>query len=284
MIRTLELHRLSPETNKAYLAAIEQLAKFHQQSPDRLSLEQLRQFLHHLITVKKLAPSTCNQKIAAINFLYRNVLGQVDFHLKIPLKRSGRLPEPLSRNEVKRLIDAATNVKHRVLMMTAYGAGLRSAELVKLKPEHLHADRMCIRVDQGKGCKDRYTLLSQVMLSELRYYWKVHRPKVWMFVNRFGTDHMPAGTAQDVFKTLKARAKITHGHGIHSLRHSFGTHLMEAGVPIPVIQRLMGHKSIKTTLNYLHVSAGYLGTLTSPMELLRMPDLAGGQGADRGRC
>ena len=279
MIRTLELHRLSPETNTAYLAAISQLAKFHNRSPDQLSVEQLRDFLHHLITVKKLAPSTCNQKIAAINFLYRNVLGQVDFHLKIPLKRSGRLPEPLSRKEVRRLIDAATNLKHRVLMMTAYGAGLRSAELVKLKPEHLHADRMCIRVHQGKGNKDRYTLLSETMLSELRYYWKVHRPETWMFVNRFGTDHMPASTAQAAFKILKTRAGITHGHGIHSLRHSFGTHLMEAGVPIPVIQRLMGHKSISTTLRYLHVSAGYLGTLTSPMELLRMPDLVAGRGA-----
>jgi site-specific recombinase XerD len=158
-------------------------------------------------------------------------------------------------------------------MMTAYGAGLRSAELVKLKPQHIHADRMCIRVDQGKGKKDRYTLLSQTMLSELRQYWKVYRPAIWMFVNRRGNDHMPASTAQAVFKALKAQAGITHGHGIHSLRHSFGTHLMEAGVPIPVIQRLMGHKSISTTLRYLHVSAGYLGTLSSPLELLRMPDL-----------
>ena len=268
MIRTLELHRLSPETNKAYLSAIEQLARIHNQSPDKLTKEQLREFLHHLIAVKKLASSTCNQKMAAINFFYRYVLGQAEFHLKIPMKRTGKLPEPLSRKEIGKVFDAARNLEHRVLMMTAYGAGLRSAELVRLKPIHIDADRMCIRVEQGKGRKDRYTLLSPKLLAELREYWKLYRPTEWMFTNRSDNNHLSAASAQSLFSTLKKRAGVTRGHGIHALRHSFGTHLMEAGVPLPVIQRMMGHKSISTTLRYLHVSTRYVGDLNSPMDLL----------------
>jgi len=271
MIRTLELHRLSPETIKAYLAAISQLASFHQRSPDQLNEEQARDFLHHLIAVKKLASSTCNQKIAAINFFYRHVMGQAEFYLRIPMKRSGKLPEPLSRKEVAMIFDAARNLKHRVLMMTTYGAGLRSAELVRLKPRHIDAGRMCLRVEQGKGRKDRYTLLSPRLLAELRAYWKSYRPTGWLFTNQAGNDHLTAAAAQSVFTTLKKRAGITRGGGIHSLRHSFGTHLMEAGVPLPVIQRMMGHKSISTTLRYLHVSTRYVGDLNGPADLLHFP-------------
>ena len=145
--------------------------------------------------------------------------------------------------------------KHRALMMTADGGGLRVAELARLRPEHIHADRMLIRVNCGKGHKDRYTLLSPRMLSELRQYWKAYRPSTWLFTNRDGSGPLPAGTAQGAFDDLKQRAKIVHGHGIHSLRHSFGTHLMEAGVPLPVIQRLMGHAALSTTAKYLHVTS-----------------------------
>lgn len=271
MIRAMELHRLTQATKDAYLHAIVQLAKFHSRSPDQLSAEEVRDFIHHLITTGK-AFSTCNQKLAAINFLFRKVLLQDGFDLRIPMKRSRKLPDPLSRQEIGRLLDAAQNLKHRVMMMTAYGGGLRVSELVRLRPKDIHSDRMLIRVNGGKGRKDRYTLLSPSLLRELRVYWQAYRPGQWLFMNSRGDNHLSNKSASSVFSNLKVRAKITHGQGIHSLRHSFATHLMEAGVPLPTIQRLLGHSSLSVTAVYLHVTASHVGTVRSPLDLLRMPD------------
>ena len=271
MIRELELQRKSPNTIKAYITAVAELARHYRRSPEELSIEEIRDFLHHLITNRKLAFSSCNQKLAGIRFLYKHVLGQQDFFLKVPAKRSGRLPEPLGRGEIRNLLDATRNAKHRVLLMTCYGGGLRAAELVSLKPQDIHSDRMLIRVNQGKGRKDRYTLLSPHLLRELRAYWSVLRPRTWLFEGRTAGCALAADTATSVFNSAKARAGITHGRGIHSLRHSFGTHLMEAGVPLPVIQRLMGHSSLTTTAKYMHVTSKHLGSVQSPLDLLRMP-------------
>lgn len=272
MVRVLELHRKSPDTIKPYVTAVAQLAQYYGRSPDQISDDEIRGFLHHLITVRKLSSSTCNQRIAAINFFYRHVLGRVDFQLKVPLKQSGRLPEPLSRSEVKRLIDAASSLKHSALMMTTYGGGLRASELVRLKPADIHSDRLLIRIDQGKGKKDRYTLLSPRLLSELRRYYLAYRPIGWLFTNRHNDGPLSKGTALGGFDALKKRAGIAHGHGIHSLRHSFATHLMEAGVPLPTIQRLMGHTTLATTARYLHVTSKHVEGIRSPLDVLRIPD------------
>jgi len=155
--------------------------------------------------------------------------------------------------------------------MTAYGGGLRCAELASLELTDIHSDRGLIRVNCGKGRKDRYTLLSRRLLQELRDYYRVYRPRRWLFENRDNTRPIPTGTIQRIFCTAKERARVEHGHGIHSLRHSFATHLMEAGVPLPVIQRLMGHSSLSTTAKYLHVTGRHLGHLTSALDLLRLP-------------
>jgi len=200
------------------------------------------------------------------------VLGREDFQLKVPMKRSGRLPQPLGRSEVARLIEQTRNVKHRVLLMTCYATGLRVGELVRLRLDDIHADRMLIRVDQGKGRKDRYTLLSPRLLSELRDYWRVERPHGWLFLNRDRNDHLPKGTAQKIYELAKLRAGITRGRGIHTLRHSFATHLLEAGVDLPTIQRLLGHTSLTTTAKYLHVTSKHLSGTHSPLDLLRLPD------------
>lgn len=272
MIYELELHRKSASTVQAYVAAVAQLAEHYGRSPDQVSIEEIRDFLHHLITVRKLAFSSVNQKLAGIRFFYHEVLGRETLRLKVPAKRSGRLPEPLARSEIKRLLDAARNRKHRVVLMTAYGGGLRVGELVRLLPQDIHSERKLIRVDQGKGRKDRYTLLSPRLLEELRSYWREYRPTTWLFENRNGSGPLPKATAQRIFYNLKQRAGLTHGHGIHSLRHSFGTHLMEAGAPLPVIQRLMGHASLTTTAKYLHVTSKHLESLVSPLELLRLPE------------
>ncbi len=193
MIRELELRRKAPTTVTSYVKAVKELARYYRRSPDRISTEEIRDYMHFLIVGKKLSYSSCNHKIVAINFFFREVVRRkVD--LRVPMKRSGRLPEPLSREEVARLLDAAENQKHRVLMMTAYSAGLRVSELVRLKPQDIHSDRMLIRVNQGKGRKDRYTLLSQRLLGELRAYWREFRPESWLFPNQARTDHMPACT------------------------------------------------------------------------------------------
>jgi site-specific recombinase XerD len=271
MIYELQLHRKSDATVKAYVSAVEQLAKHYRRSPDLLSVEQIRDFLHHEIAVRKLAFNTVNQKLAGIRFFYHEVLGQAALRLRVPAKRSGRLPEPLARSEIERLLEAAKNLKHRVLLMTAYGGGLRVEELVHLLPRDIHSERMLIRVNLGKGHKDRYTLLSPRLLDELRNYWREYRPSTWLFERRDGSGPLPKATAQRIFYNLKQRAGITHGHGIHSLRHSFATHLMEADVKLPVIQRLMGHARLSTTAKYLHVTSQHLASLRSPLELLRLP-------------
>ncbi len=270
MIRELELRRKAPSTVTSYVKAVEELARYYRRSPDRISTEEIRDYMHFLIVGKKLSYSSCNHKIVAINFFFREVVRRkVD--LRVPMKRSGRLPEPLSREEVARLLDAAENQKHRVLMMTAYSAGLRVSELVRLKPQDIHSDRMLIRVNQGKGRKDRYTLLSERLLDELRAYWREFHPETWLFPNQARTDHMPTCTPARAFYRLKRRAGITHGHGIHTLRHSFATHLLEAGVDLRTIQILMGHTSLNTTVKYLHVTEKHLEQTKSPLDLLRLP-------------
>lgn len=274
MIRELELSRKSPRTIEAYVAAVAELARHYGRSPEAISLEEVRSFLHHLITQRKLAFSSVNQKLGGIRFFYRHVLGRDEFALKVPAKRSGRLPEPLSRGEVARLIEATRNAKHRVLLMTCYAAGLRVGELVRLKPADLHSERMLIRVREGKGRKDRYTLLSPRLLEELRAYWRAYRPGDWLFANAGRSGPMPVASAQRVYYTAKGRAGIRHGRGIHSLRHSFATHLLEAGVDLPTIQRLLGHTSLSTTARYLHVTGRHLRGTHSPLDLLRLPDRA----------
>jgi len=272
MIRELELQRKSPRTIEVYVAAVAQLARHYGRSPDAISVEEIRDFVHHLITVQKLAFSTCNLRLSAIRFFYHHVLGQEKFSLRIPAKRSGRLPEPLSRSEIARLFEVTSNLKHRVLLMTVYGGGLRVSEVVHLRPQDIHSERMLIRVNQGKGHKDRYTLLSARLLEELRAYWRQYRPQEgWLFPGGNGKGSLLADSAKRIFYEAKARAGIVHGHGIHCLRHSFATHLMEGGVPLPTIQRLMGHASLNSTARYLHVTSQHLDGIHSPLDLLRLP-------------
>ena len=273
MIRELELHRKSPKTIEAYVTAVAQLARHYNRSPEQITVQEIRDFLHYLITERKQAFSSCNQKLAGMRFFYKHLLGRADFELRVPAKRSGRLPEPLGRGEIARLIEATTNLKHRVLLMTAYAAGLRVSELVHLKPHDIHSERMLIRVNQGKGRKDRYTLLSPRLLEELRAYWRIYRPTIWLFPNRDGSRPLDATSAQKLYYAAKERAGITRGHGIHCLRHSFATHLLEAGVNLPTIQRLMGHTSLATTARYLHVTSQHLASVSSPLDLLRLPEL-----------
>jgi site-specific recombinase XerD len=271
MSEAMVLRGLALRTREAYLAAVVALAKFYRRSPDTLTCEQLQAYLLHLITEKKLAYSSVNQASCAFRFLYGSVLRQADVRLDIPMaKVPKRLPQILSREEVKRLIGAAGTVRARTLLSITYAAGLRVSELCALQVADIESapDRMCLKVRQGKGGQDRYTLLSPRLLSVLRVYWQACRPRHWLFPNRTGTAAIDLVTAQRAYAAARDAAGIAREGGIHVLRHCFATHLLESGVDLPTIQRLMGHEHISTTMRYLHLARSHLTTTTSPLELL----------------
>jgi integrase/recombinase XerD len=273
LIREMQLGQLAPRTIKTYVQAVAELAKFFGRSPDQLQLEQVRSYLHHLLAERRLASATCNQQAAGITFFYRRVLGQSSFDLQMRRKRSGKLPEIYSQEELLRLFQAARNRKHRVLLMTSYAAGLRVSEVTQLQPIHIHSERLLIRVEQGKGRKDRYTLLSPQLLQELRQYWREYRPGTWLFPNQAQTGPMSGDSARGIFYAVRRRAGLKRGRGIHTLRHCFATHLLEAGVDLRTIQLLMGHRSLNSTAIYLHLTRKRLEQLHSPLDLLRVPRL-----------
>jgi len=253
MIRETQLHQFSPRTTQAYVAAVKDLAAYYRRPPDRITCEEARSYLHYLLTERKLSSSTCNQRAAGITFFYHHVLGRKDIDLKMRRRRPQRLPEILSSQEVKRLINAAANPRDRAVLMVAYGTGVRVSELVNLKLTDIHSDRMTIRVEQGKGRKDRYTLLSRHLLTELRAYWRAYRPQKWLFCTRWQIQPISISAAQRVYRKAKKCAKLQRGRGIHTLRHCFATHLLEAGVDVRTIQTFLGHKSLQTTMRYLRV-------------------------------
>jgi site-specific recombinase XerD len=271
LIRELELRQYSPRTVECYVGVVAGLSRHCGRSPHLLSLEEVRSYLHHLLVERRLAAATCNLRAAAITFFFREVLGQTDFDLRMRRPHSGKLPEVYSQEELVRLFKGAHKQQHRVLLMTTYAAGLRLSEAIHLRPIHIHSERMLIRVEHGKGAKDRYTLLSPHLLAELRHYWKESRPGEWLFPNHKHTGPMVPETAQRAFSSAKHRAGLQRGRGIHTLRHSFATHLLEAGVDLRTIQILMGHRSLNTTALYLHLTEKRLGQLHSPLDLLRLP-------------
>ena len=274
MIRDMQLHRLSPITQRIYLRAVWDLAAFYRCSPDRLQSEHIRAYLHHLLVDRKISWSACNQVISGLKFFYTQTLDWTAFQLNLPSQtKRKRLPQVLSVEELQRLFSVMRRPKHRVLLMTTYSAGLRVGEVVRLQLRDIESDRMLIRVNQGKGQKDRYTLLSSRLLAELRAYWKLQQPPQWLFPGRDLSQPMAVRTAQQVYMTARAKADLQHGPGIHTLRHCFATHLLEAGVDPRTIQVLMGHRSIQTTMGYLQVTRAHLGNVRSPFDLLHFDDL-----------
>jgi site-specific recombinase XerD len=274
----LAIRGMSERTREAYVGAVAALAKHYGRSPDRIDQEEIQRYLLHLLTERKLASSTCNVAASAFQFFYRVTLKRAAAEFTLPRpKPPQKLPQILAREEVARLIEATENPKHRAILMTAYGAGLRVSELCHLKVGDIDSSRMTIRVEQGKGAKDRYTLLPERLLGELRRYWLGYRPRHWLFVGeRHGGEERPIAviTAQRIYRAAKVRAGITKAGGIHALRHAFATHLLEAGVEAHTIQRLMGHGHIGSTLRYLHLAERHLAATPSPLELLGRADLA----------
>ena len=275
MMQQMQLHRLAPGTQQLYAKAITDLACYYWRSPDQLTPDDIRAYLYHLLQERQLAWSTCNVTAAAIRFFYVETLDWSPFKLNLPPRPDHqRLPQVLSVDEVERLFASTRNPKHRALLMTTYSAGLRVSEVVRLQVTDIESDpgRMLIRVNQGKGNQDRYTLLSTRLLQELRAYWRLERHKPWLFPGHDPKRHMPSGTAGKIYNRARQRAGIDHGSGIHTLRHCFATHLLDSGVAPRTIQVLLGHGSLKTTARYLHVSRQRLAHVRSPLDLLCFPE------------
>jgi len=265
----LVVRGMSVRTREAYLGAVAGLAKYYGRRPDRISEQEVQRYLLHLIEERKLSWSSCNVAAQGLKFFYRTTLKRSEAQFVIPRARAPqKLPQILSREEIALLLQKTVNLKHRAVLMTAYGAGLRLNEICHLKLGHIDSARMTIRVEQGKGAKDRYTLLSPRLLAELRRYWVAYRPKEWLFTRKDPTQPIGEETVHRIYHTAKARAGIAKEGGIHSLRHAFATHLLEAGVDIHTIQRLMGHGHISSTLRYFHLARKHLAGTPSPLELL----------------
>jgi integrase/recombinase XerD len=270
MEREMTLRRMALRTRQAYISQVSALSKYFGRSPDRLSEAQIRQYLVYLIEERKLSSSSCLQALHSLRFFYHETLQRPDMDISMPhLRREHKLPEVLSREEIERLFAATNLLKHRVLLMTTYAAGLRVSEVCALKVSDLDSERMTVRVEQSKGAKDRYSVLSPRLLEDLRRYWKADRPRVWLFpATRSPDQHMHAHTAQKIYYSAKDRAKITKRIGIHGLRHAFATHLLEGGTEVHTIQRLLGHGDIHTTLRYCHLAQQHITATRSPLELL----------------
>jgi integrase/recombinase XerD len=271
-IRELVIRGTSPRTQESYVGAVYGLARHYHRAPDQLSDEQLKDYLFYLASERKLAPATLNLTVCALRSFYQLVLQRPLEPLKLTLPwvaKAVRRPQVFATAELERLFTVGCpHPKHRTFLMTVYGAGLRLNEACHLQPGHILSARMQIRVEQGKGRKDRYTLLSPRLLEELRAYWRMFHPQQWLFFGREVQAPLPEGTGQKIFDHAVRRAGLPRKGGIHSLRHSFATHLLEAGVEITVVQRLLGHSSLSTTVNYLHVRRERLSEIQSPLQLL----------------
>jgi len=272
----LILRNLAQNTQSAYISNITRLAAHYHHSPDLLTNEQIQAYLVYLTEDCGLSYSSCNIAFAAMRCFYQGFLqwDQKRFHL--PARRTHkRRPEVLSIQEVQRLLCSVTNLKHRTILLTVYGSGLRVSEVVKLKPTDILSDRMQIRVEQAKGHKDRYTKLTPRELIELKAYYRACRPQEpWLFCGQIPGQHISIGSAQTIYNQARDRAGITHGHGIHTLRHCFATHMLEAGVDLDTLRCWLGHSSIQTTTVYLHLTNNRGSAVKCPTEELNLPPLS----------
>lgn len=267
----MTLRGFSPRTHESYMHAMEELVRFYMVSPDRLTNEQIQRFLNHIITERKLEWSTVNVYFSTYRCFYYRVLGWDQIRFSIPPRgRSKKRPAVLDKAMVKRIINAPGNIKHRAVLYMVYGSGLRVSEVCRLKPHHIESasERMMVRVEQGKGHKDRYTLLSRKALSLLKDYWRACRPAEWLFFGRDKSQPMSVGTAQQIYYQACRKVGILNARGIHTLRHCFATHLMDAGAPIYALKRRLGHSALSTTAGYCHLTREQWKKIRSPLDLL----------------
>lgn len=253
MIRAMQVRGFSPRTHESYLAAVTGLARYFHRSPAELDVRDVRRYFEYLAIERGLAPATCRLALNGIRFLYLEVLERPSFDVAIPVpKRPQRIPELLNRSEIARILGACRRPKHRMLLTLCYGCGLRLSELVAVRVRDIDGERARLRVEQGKGAKDRLLPLSATLLEQLRVYWREQRPTHWLFPGRAPGRALCQTAVQKRYTSAKAKAGIEKIGGIHALRHAYATHQLEAGLPVHRLQRLLGHRDIHSTLRYVH--------------------------------
>jgi integrase/recombinase XerD len=260
MIQEMSDRRLSPRTVDTYVHWVAALAKYYGVCPSRLSDEQINRYLlEELIRKKNAAWSSVNQALCAIRFLRGQVLRMDVSALRIPpRKREQRLPEVLTLAEVRRILDAHPKLRYRAMLTTIYGCGLRVSECAALRVPDIDGEQMRVRVEQGKGKKDRYTVLPEATRELLRVYYRQHRPdpRGWLFPGPSGREHITTASIMRAYQMAKETAGIHKHGGVHTLRHCFATHHLQLGTDLVTLQRMLGHTNLKTTSRYLHVSIG----------------------------
>ena len=268
MIEDMTIRNLSPATQQSYLYAVAKFSRHFNRSPNRLGLEDVRAYQLHLIAQQR-SWSHVNQVVCALRFFYGITLGRNDAREQIVAAREPqRLPEVLSGDEIVRFLEAVPGLRNRVALTTAYGAGLRVGEVVRLQPAAIDSSRMLIRIEQGKGAKDRYVMLSPQLLQILRTYWRLARPGKWLFPGQNAAEPVRVATLQEACRQAARQAQLSKPVTVHTLRHSFATHLLEAGTDIRIIQVLLGHARLSTTARYTQVATHLISETTSPLDRL----------------
>ena len=269
MLEDMGIRNFAENTQLSYLQQVSLYARYFHRSPEELGPEQVRAYQVHLTKNRKLAPHSVSIATAALRFLYKVTLKQNWVPDDIPMpKIPFTLPVVLSVEEVMHFLDSVASLKHRTILTTAYAAGLRVSEATHLKVTDIDSKRMVLRVDQGKGRSDRYVMLSPRLLEELRSYWKVVRPKLWMFQGDIPGRPITRDAVGQACRRAHRASGIRKPITPHSLRHAFATHLLEAGTDLRKIQLLLGHRSLATTSRYLKVATSTVCATTSPFDLL----------------
>lgn len=265
----LELRGYSSKTVRNYLLHVQYYAQFFNTSPDKLNLNHIKQYLHHIIS-EKLSDSYVRCSYYALKFFYENVLSvSWDFDKLIPKHKPKKvLPVVLSMDEVNLILDSTTNIKHKAILSIIYSSGLRLSEACRLRISDIDSKNMQVFVSQGKGKKDRYTILSDSCLYLLRKYFKIYRPSYWLFEGENFDKHIAERTVEKIFTKSLLKSGISKPACVHTLRHSFATHLIESGAELCHVQELLGHVNIQTTSKYIHLKNMYKLGLRSPLDIM----------------
>src|SRR5664279_3001350 len=270
MIEDMTIRNLSPATRQSYLYAVSKFSRHFGHSPDRLGVEDVRAYLVHL-TSKGFAWSSLNQTVCALRFFYGVTQCRSTIVDRIPFAREPRkLPTVLSADEVVRFLEAVSSLKARVALTTAYAAGLQVSEVAALKVRDIDSRRMVLRIEHGKGDKERYAMLSQTLLGILRAYWRLARPPLYLFPGRTPDKAVEATVLHAACRSAAVAAGLDKRVSVHVLRHSFATHLLEQGADIRVIQVLLGHENLSTTARYTRVSTQVIARTESPLDRLSL--------------
>jgi integrase/recombinase XerD len=282
MTEDMQLRGLSLHTQRAYLQYIAMFAQYFRKSPELLGPAEIRAFQLYLTQERHLSPSSIGVAVAALRFLYKTTLKRgwnLDDVLPFGSRRPQNLPVVMSPGEVAHFLDAVESLKQRVILTVCYAAGLRVSEAVRLKPCAIDSERMVIRVEQGKGRKDRYVMLSPTLLDLLRGYWRAARPKEWLFPGDVPGQPITPSAVEDTCRIVRRQHGIDKPVTPHSLRHAFAVHLLESGTDLRTIQLLLGHRSLNTTARYLRLATHKVCATASPLDGLRAASLPAGEAA-----